>query len=75
MRGDGSSVVFWHPEHDLGCVVHGDDFTFCGFQEGLNWIEEKMKEWFDIKVRARLGQDESDDKEVVIFGRTVRWRK
>ena len=32
-----------------------------------------MAPWFDIKVRAILGEDEEDDKEVTILGRIVRW--
>ena len=69
-RGRGASVVFWHPDRDLACVVHGDDFTFSGFEEDLDWIEGLMKEWFDVKVRARLGPQEGDDKEITILGRT-----
>eukprot|EP00973_Karenia_brevis_P080980 11233745-Karenia_brevis.AAC.1 len=32
-----------------------------------------MEEWYEIKVRAILGPDKGDDKEVVILGRIVRW--
>ena len=32
-----------------------------------------MASWFEIKVRAVLGMDPEDDKEVVILGRVVRW--
>ena len=34
-----------------------------------------MKKRFEIKVRAILGPEEKDDKEVVILGRRVRWTK
>ena len=53
---------------------HGDDFTFCGFDIDLDWVEILMKAWFEIKVRARLGPEDRDDKDVTILGRTVRWR-
>ena len=53
-RGIGSSVSFWQKSRDLACVVHGDDFTFCGFNEELDWIENLMMSWFEVKVRARL---------------------
>ena len=56
------------------CVCHGDDFTIVGEEEELKWIADKMKTWFDIEVRAILGPDQKDDKEVVILGRVVRWR-
>jgi hypothetical protein len=68
-------VVFYHPERDLSMVVHGDDFTGCGVDEDLDWIQELMATWFEIKVRARLGDGEKDDKEVVILGRIVRWTR
>ena len=74
-RGRGASVVFWHADRDVACVVHGDDFTFSGFEEDLNWVEGLMKKWFDVKVRARLGPQKDDDKEITILGRTVRWEK
>ena len=33
-----------------------------------------MASWFDIKVRGRLGPEESDQKEISILGRRVAWR-
>ena len=32
-----------------------------------------MQIWFEIKVRALMGEDANDDKEVVILGRIVKW--
>ena len=34
-----------------------------------------MESWFEIKVRAVMGGEEGDDKEVVILGRVVQWTK
>ena len=67
-------MTFWPVEHDLACVVHGDDFTFSGFDVDLLWIQNLMEGWFEIKVRAKLGPEDSDDKVVTILGRTVRWK-
>jgi hypothetical protein len=72
-RGKASPVVFYHPQWDIACVVHGDDFTFEGDDACLDWIQEKMASWFDIKVRGRLGPDAKDKKEIIILGRIVRW--
>ena len=72
VRGSATPVAFWHPERDLLCIVHGDDFTFSGDEGDLRWIAEKMKQWFELKVRALLGGG-VDDKEVVILGRLVKW--
>ena len=73
IRGKASPVVFHHPQRDLACVVHGDDFSFEGDDAGLDWIQAKMASWFDIKVRGRLGPDAKDKKEIIILGRIVRW--
>eukprot|EP00973_Karenia_brevis_P028201 3885601-Karenia_brevis.AAC.1 len=32
-----------------------------------------MESWFEIKVRAVLGPEPKDDREVAILGRIVRW--
>ena len=42
-KGDASPVVFWHPELDISCVVHGDDFTYVSEAEGLDYVEMLMK--------------------------------
>ena len=73
-RGEACAVIFYHTERDLSCAVHGDDFTFCGEEEDLVWITEEMRGWFEIKVRATLGPDDGDDKEVIILGRKVSWK-
>ena len=73
VRGSSCGVVFYHKGRDLSVVVHGDDFTLCGLEEDLWWIKGLMESWFEIKVRAVMGGDEEDDKEVVILGRVVRW--
>ena len=51
-RGNLCGVVFYHQESDLSLVVHGDDFTFCGFDEDLQWIRALMESWFEIKMRG-----------------------
>ena len=53
--------------------MHGGDFTFCGLEEDLYWVAAKMGTWFDTKIRALVGSDPWYDKEVTIYGRTVRW--
>ena len=72
-RGDACGVVFYHEEKDPSLAVHGDDFTFCGYEEDSFWIRDLMASWFEIKVRGVLGRDPQDDKEIVILGRLVQW--
>ena len=50
------TVVFYNVENDISCVVHSDHFTFEGAGPDLLWIAQKMKSWFEIKVRASWGR-------------------
>jgi hypothetical protein len=72
VRGKASPVAFFNAEADISCLVHGDDFTFVGGDESSQYVESKMKEWYEVKVKARLGNGPRDDKEVDVLGRIVR---
>ena len=53
-------------------MVHGDDFTFEGPREALKKVAEDLRKVWLIKVRATLGPEPGDDKEVSILNRIVR---
>ena len=53
--------------------MHGDDFTFEGPADALSRIPDELREFWLIKVRGLLGPDSTDDKEVSILNRVVRW--
>ena len=72
-RGKSVPTVFYDQARDMSGAVHGDDFTFLGYEEDLHELVDLLKGWFELKVRGILGPDEKDDKEIVILGRTVRW--
>jgi hypothetical protein len=72
VRGKDSPVSFYDEVRDVSCLVHGDEFAFVGDEKGLNHIESKMKTWYELKVKARLGPDPSDDKEIDVLNRIVR---
>jgi hypothetical protein len=71
-RGKASPVSFFDPVSDVSCLVHGDDFTFVGERGALEAVERAMKSWYELKVKARLGDEDDDDKETDILGRRVR---
>ena len=56
-------------------MVHGDDFTFSGKQADLSWIESKMEESYEMKMRAMLGDEFGDDKEITILNRRISWKE
>jgi len=74
-QGRSVPTVFRHEEKNLSGAVHGDDFTFLGFEEDLLDLVELLKSWFELKVTGILGPDDKDDKEIVILGRTVKWHQ
>ena len=53
-------------------MVRGDDFTFEGPREALKRVAEDLGKVWIIKVRATLGPEPGDDKEVSILTRIAR---
>ena len=74
-QGKSSPCLFHHPDRDIRVVVHGDDFTFLGDDPSLRWITEELKKVYELKVRAILGPEHSDDKSVRILHRIVSWNE
>ena len=70
--GEASPCCSYRKRDDVGCVVHGDEFTFEGPPGALKVADDLRKVWI-IKVRATLGPEPSDDKEVSILDRVARW--
>ena len=75
VRGLGNASLFYHPVRDLMTTVHGDDFTSLAEEEQLDWLLAKMRERYEVKQRALLGPDPSDDKEIRILNRLVSWKE
>ena len=73
-RGVSSPVMFYHPERELWCAVHGDDFMFTGFQEDLEYALKVMKKEYEIKNRGVLGPDDGDLKEIDMLGRILKYK-
>ncbi len=73
--GKAAPTTIWNEDKEVRCVVHGDDFTFLGRDVDLKRMSKRMAEWYEIKVRALLGPEAGDDKEITILNRTVRWKK
>ena len=73
-QGKSSPCVFYHEERGIRLVVHGDDFTFLGNDQALDWCTTIMQEEYDIKLRGRLGPEKHDDKSMRILNRCLEWR-
>ena len=72
-RGRSNPVAFCRASDETSLVVHGDDFTFLGYEEALEEMKTELAKWWEIKVRGTIGDDPQDDKEIVILNRTIRW--
>ena len=68
-------TVFFQKSTGCRPVVHGDDFTFASGKDEIPKLLDDMKSWYDMKVRGMLGGGSSDDEEVTILGRRLRWRR
>lgn len=73
VTGEASPCCFYRKRDDVGCVVHGDDFTFEGHPKALEGVAQALKDVWIVKTRALLGPDPGDDKEISILNRIVRW--
>jgi hypothetical protein len=73
IQGVASACCFHHPQRDLRCMVHGDDFVFVGPDVDLTWVEKIMGASFLIKVVGKLGGDRGDEREIRVLNRVLRW--
>ena len=71
VAGVGSPCCFERKSDGVVCVVHGDDFTCEGSPEALEKVAEDLRKVWIIKVRATLGPEPGDDKEVSMLNRIV----
>ena len=74
-KGIAAPTVFYWEEGVFRCVAHGDDLTFSGKQADLLWIKSKMEESYELKMRAMLGDEFGDDKEITILNRRISWKE
>jgi hypothetical protein len=73
LRGKASPCCFHHPQWDLRCVVHGDDFVFAGGDDDLAWVQSEMDKRFLVKVIGKLGGDAGDLSELRVLNRVLSW--
>ena len=72
-RGKSNPVTFYRESDEKSLVVHGDDFTFLGYEGVLEGLKTELATWWEIKVRGMIGDDQEDDKEIVILNRKLWW--
>lgn len=55
--------------------AYGDDFVVAGPKLRVDRVKKCMKECYEVKMRATIGRDADEDKDIVMLGRMVRWAK
>ena len=75
MSGKSSPVIFQGPKTCVRAVVHGDDFTFLGFETELQQVKRELQRSYQLKVRTARGDDAKDEKTVVILNRKLLWKE
>eukprot|EP00969_Alexandrium_andersonii_P028777 1256879-Alexandrium_andersonii.AAC.2 len=69
----GPALFFYHAALGVRCVVHGDDFTFTGYDADLDVVEKLVEEKLVCKVEGRLGRGPQDLREGKLLNRISRW--
>ena len=44
VHGGACPCIFFHPDKEIVCTVHGDDFTSVGPKKHLDWFESVLEE-------------------------------
>lgn len=70
-KGTFAPTVLWDAKRGTRCVVHGDDFMFMCWRSGLEEMVAHLRKHYEMKVRAKLGDDPGDDVEISIHARNV----
>ena len=56
---------------EMLCLVHGDDFVCVGEAADLKWLEDRLKERFEIKSKT-MGLRDGESREERILNRAIR---
>ena len=78
-RGKSNASVFYHRQHDVRVMVHGDDFLALGDQKHLCELEDLLRKSYALKCLGIIG-DQPEDKKETHFPEQVdsvwwKWRK
>ena len=73
VRGKASAVCFWHPQKNVLCLAHGDDFLLAGADSDLDWAFAALRRDILLKDGGRLGGGPKDAKEIRCLNRALRW--
>ena len=71
VRGVGHPAVFVHPVRDIWLMVHGDDYLSAAVKSSLDWLEQVLKNHYEIKT-TRINHRNKDESEGQVLNRVIR---
>lgn len=74
VQGKASPCAFYHPTRKIITMVHGDDYVSVGKESDLQWMEERLKDKYEIKTKW-LGPEARHEQEIRALNRIVTWEK
>ena len=72
-QGLSNTAVFFNEAQDSRGTVHGDDFIILGDQIAIDHMRSLLDERYECRMVGCLRPDESDDKEIGVLNRILRY--
>ena len=72
IQGESSPCTFYHPCRKIRTIVHGDDYVSVGQESDLQWLEQRLKDKYEIKTKW-LGYKPEHQQEVRVLNRIISW--
>ena len=70
-KGKANPCVFYHKKRNLRTLIHGDDFFSSGPRAELQWLDDKLKDSFELKSN-RISLEPGEEREMRMLNRIVR---
>lgn len=67
IRCKGCGQMYYHPERDITCVIHGDDFLSEGEQKQLDWLDTELDKHYTVTRKGRVGPGAADNQTVIEY--------
>lgn len=71
-HGKATPARFYSKVTMVGALAHGDDFVVVGPEEGVEEVKGKIREWYDVKLRAILRREAGYNQDTVVLGMVIR---
>ena len=74
IQGASSLRAFYHPQRRIWTIVHGGDYVSVAQESDLQWLEQRLKDKYQIKTNW-LGPKQNHQQEIRVFNRIISWNQ